>query len=170
MEGEAITHLLARTTIASDCWTTFAVRNDETPAMDTETNERPIPMEQKEESECMKFNFLACPLAVYRDNTFMEPGEVNEALTGAMVEVFFAIRHYYLCDKKFDTFQADIQQIKDRQTRWINYFFRFKRRNARERPLDVIDSTSTGKDEGRAEKRARSERFSHSGVQIERFI
>jgi hypothetical protein len=44
----------------------------------------------------MKFDFIACPLAVYCDNTFVEPGEVNEALTGAMVEVSFAIRHYYL--------------------------------------------------------------------------
>jgi hypothetical protein len=42
----------------------------------------------------------------------VEPGDVNEALQGAIVEVFFAIRHYYLRDKKLDTFQAGIQRIK----------------------------------------------------------
>jgi hypothetical protein len=26
--------------------------------------------------------------------------------------VYFAIRHFYMGDKKFDTFRADIQQIK----------------------------------------------------------
>jgi len=33
-------------------------------------------------------------------------------LAGAVVEVFFTMRHYYLHDKKFDTFQGEIQQIK----------------------------------------------------------
>ncbi|KAJ8594194.1 hypothetical protein M405DRAFT_838688 [Rhizopogon salebrosus TDB-379] len=66
-----------------------------------------------------------------RDNTFVEPGDVNEALTGAMVEVFFAIKHYYMRDKKFDTFQADIQQIQI-----VKLVSWFKRPNAREGPLD----------------------------------
>jgi hypothetical protein len=37
-----------------------------------------------------------------------------------MVEVFFAIGHYYLHDKKFDTFQADIPVKEDRQTGRLN--------------------------------------------------
>jgi hypothetical protein len=91
-----------------------------------------------------------------------------------MVEVFFAVRHYYLCDKKFNTFQADIQQIKIVKPGGAITSSGFKRHNAREGLLDVIDSTSTGKDEeeGKAKKRARSlvtiytkEQFSHSGVQ-----
>jgi hypothetical protein len=49
---------------------------------------------------------------VYRDNVFVEPVNVNEALTDAMVEVYFMIRHFYIREKKFDTFQADIQQTE----------------------------------------------------------
>ena len=60
----------------------------------------------------MKFDVIACPLRVYRDKVFVEPGDVNEALMGAVVEVFFTMRHYYLGNKKFDTFQGEIQQIE----------------------------------------------------------
>jgi hypothetical protein len=33
----------------------------------------------------MKCDFIACPLGVYRDITFMEPENVNETLRCAMV-------------------------------------------------------------------------------------
>ncbi|KAJ8585277.1 hypothetical protein M405DRAFT_911902 [Rhizopogon salebrosus TDB-379] len=72
-----------------------------------------IPAKHKAEFESMKFENMACrPLRVYHDNVFVEPGNVNEALTDAMVDVYFTIRHFYMREKKFDTFQADIQQIK----------------------------------------------------------
>ncbi|KAJ8594741.1 hypothetical protein M405DRAFT_459344 [Rhizopogon salebrosus TDB-379] len=77
-----------------------------------------------------------------------------------MIEVFFAVRHYYLRDKKFDMFQTDIQQIKIVKLGGSITSSGFKRRNARKGLLNVIDSTSTGKDneEGRTEKRVRSDR------------
>jgi hypothetical protein len=40
----------------------------------------------------IKFDFMACPFGVYRNKAFVEPGGVNEALKGTIVEVFFAIR------------------------------------------------------------------------------
>jgi hypothetical protein len=69
------------------------------------------------------------PPGVYRDTASVEPGDVNEALQGAIIEVFFAIRHYYLRDKKFDTFQAGIQQIKIIKPGASIAAFGFKRRN-----------------------------------------
>jgi hypothetical protein len=98
---------------------------------------------------------LACPLRVYRDKTFVEPREVIEALTGAVVDVYFGISHYYLRDKKFDTFQAEMQQIRIVKPGGSSATSGFKRRNAREGPLDVMKVTSTNgkdKEEGRAEK------------------
>jgi hypothetical protein len=80
--------------------------------MDTETEEWPIPVKHKAGFESMKFENMACPLRVYRDNVFVEPGNVNEPLTDAMVEAYFTIRHFYMREKKFDIFRADIQQIK----------------------------------------------------------
>jgi hypothetical protein len=52
----------------------------------------------------MRFDFIAYPLRVYQDKTFVEQKDVIEALTGAVVEVYFGIRHYYLCNTKFDMF------------------------------------------------------------------
>jgi len=125
--------------------------------MDAETEKQPIPSKHKEEFESMKFDFMACPLGVYRDKVFVEPG-VNEALT--VVEVFFTMRHYYLRDKKFDTFQGEIQQIKIVKLGGSIATSGIKRLSAREGPWEVIKiSSTTGKDkeDGRAEKRMRSD-------------
>jgi len=70
------------------------------------------------------------------------------------------MRHYYLRDKKFDTFQGEIQQIKMVKPGGSIATSGIKRRNAHEGPWDVIKiSSMTGKDEeeGRAEKRMRSD-------------
>jgi hypothetical protein len=127
--------------------------------MDTETEEWPIPTKHKAEFESMKFENMACPLRVYRDNIFVEPGDVNEALTGAMVEVYFTIRHFYMREKKFDTFQADIQQIKIVKPGASIATLGFKRGNARDGPLEIVNTAGTGKDkeERRSDKRARAD-------------
>ncbi|KAJ8580754.1 hypothetical protein M405DRAFT_833766 [Rhizopogon salebrosus TDB-379] len=74
--------------------------------------------------------------------------------------MFFSIRHYYLRDKKFDTFQADMQQIKIIKPGASIASSGFKRRNARDGPLDVvaIGGASKGEDKecGRAAKKVRS--------------
>jgi len=78
---------------------------------------------------------------------------------GAVVEVFFTMRHYYLRDKKFDTFQGEIQQIRVAKLGGSIATSGIKQRHAREGPWDVMKiSFTTGKDkeEGRDEKRMRS--------------
>jgi len=67
--------------------------------MDAEIDNGPIPMKHRDEFDLMKLNYEASPLRLYRGNSLVEPAEVNDALTGAVVEVFFVIRHYYLRDK-----------------------------------------------------------------------
>jgi hypothetical protein len=110
--------------------------------MYTETEKWPIPVKHKEE-----FDFMACPLGVYRDTAFVEPSEVSETLEGAFVEAVFAIRHYYLRGKKFDPYQADIQQIKVIEPGASIAASGFKWRNAREGPSGVMIGASTvGKD------------------------
>ncbi|KAJ8597223.1 hypothetical protein M405DRAFT_586448 [Rhizopogon salebrosus TDB-379] len=111
---------------------------EQTPVMDSKTQRWPIPAKHKEEFDSIKFDFMACPLGVYRETAFVEPGDVNDALQGAIVEMFFSIRHYYLRDKKFDTFQADMQQIKIIKPGASIASSGFKRRNARDGPLDVM--------------------------------
>ena len=41
--------------------------------MDSETEKWPIPTKHRDEFDSMKFDFMACPLRVYRDKTFVEP-------------------------------------------------------------------------------------------------
>jgi hypothetical protein len=144
---------------ACDSRSTIDGSIDRTPVTNTETEKWPIPVKHKEEFESMKFNFMACPLGVYRDTAFVEPSEVNEALEGAFEEVILAIKHYYLRRKKFDTFQADILQIKIIESGTSIAASSFKRRNAREGPLGVMIGASTvgqDKEGGRAVKRVRS--------------
>jgi hypothetical protein len=128
--------------------------------MDTETEEWPIPAKHKAEFESMKFENMACPLRVYRDNVFVEPGNMNEALTDAMVEVYFTIRHFYMREKRSDTFQADNQQIKIVKPGASIATSGFKRRNARDGPLEIVKTAGmTGKDkeERMSDKRARTD-------------
>jgi hypothetical protein len=65
-----------------------------------------------------------------------------------------------LRDKKFDTFGADIQQIKILKPGLSVTRSRFKRRNAREGPFDIIGTASSsahakGDESGRTEKRSK---------------
>jgi hypothetical protein len=68
------------------------------------------------------------------------------------------MKHCYLRDKKFDTFQAEIQQIGIVKPGSSIATSGFKRCNAREGPLDVIKVGLTNggdKEDARAEKRQR---------------
>jgi len=57
----------------------------------------------------------AQPLPVYKDNTYIEPRAVNNALKGALVEVHFCIQHYRIKNKDAaktsDSFSGQVQQI-----------------------------------------------------------
>jgi hypothetical protein len=105
---------------------------------------------------------MACPLGVYQETAFVELGDVNDALQSAIVEMFFSIRHYYLRDKKFDTFQADMQQINIIKPGASIASSGFKRRNARDGPLDVVAMGGVSKGEDKecekAAKKVRSGR------------
>ena len=130
------------------------------PVMDTETENWPIPTNHRDEFDLIKLNYEASPLRLYRGNSLVEPADVNDALTGALVEVFFVVRHYYLRDKKFDTFGADIQQIKILKPGLSVGRSGFKRRNARDGPFEVVrTATSSAQAKGgeseQAEKRAK---------------
>ncbi|KAJ8585237.1 hypothetical protein M405DRAFT_825438 [Rhizopogon salebrosus TDB-379] len=74
--------------------------------------------------------------------------------------MFFSIRHHYPRDNKFDTFQADMQQIKIIKSSASIASSGFKRRNVRDGPLDVVamGGASKGEDKecGRVAKKVRS--------------
>ncbi|OAX31895.1 hypothetical protein K503DRAFT_860572 [Rhizopogon vinicolor AM-OR11-026] len=94
-------------------------------------------------------------LKLYRGDSLVEPGHVDDALTGAVEQVFFVICHYYLRDKKFDTFCAGIQQIKILKPGSSITCSGFNRRNACEGPFDIVKPASSyakNDEAGRAEE------------------
>jgi hypothetical protein len=128
--------------------------------MDEETEIWPIPAKHRDEFDEIKLNYEASPLRLYRGNSLVEPADVNDALTGAVVQVFFMIRHYYLRNKKFDTFGADIQQIKLLKPGTSIARSGYKRRNARDGPFEIMNTASSsahakGDGSERAEKRSK---------------
>jgi hypothetical protein len=136
------------------------MRRQKMPMMDTETEEWPIPAKHKAGFKSMKFENMAWPLRVYHDNVFVEPRNMNEAWTDAMVEVYFTIRHFYVCKKKFDAFQADIQQIEIVKLGASIATSGFKRRNTRDGPLEIVKMagmTGNDKEERKSDKRARTD-------------
>ncbi|OAX34823.1 hypothetical protein K503DRAFT_803276 [Rhizopogon vinicolor AM-OR11-026] len=60
---------------------------DSSSVMDAETENWPIPMKHRHEFEVVKFNYEASSLRLYRGNSLVEPGDVNDALTGAIIQV-----------------------------------------------------------------------------------
>jgi len=117
-------------------------------------------MKHRDEFDLMKLSYEASPLRLYRGTSLVEPADVIGALTGAVVEVFFVIRHYYLRDKKFDTFGADIQRIKILKPGSAVARSGFKWRKAREGPFDIVGVASSSAHaetggSGRAEKRSK---------------
>jgi hypothetical protein len=72
----------------------------------------------------------------------------------------FTIRHFHIREKKFDTFQADIQQIEIVKPGASIVMSGFKQRNARDGPLEIVKTVGTtgnDKEERRSDKRARTD-------------
>jgi hypothetical protein len=90
--------------------------------------------------DLVKLSYEASPLRLYRRNSLVESGDVNDTLTGAVVQVFFVIRHCYLRDKKIDTFRTDIQQIKILKPGSSIACSGFKRRSARAKDRLTLSS------------------------------
>jgi hypothetical protein len=77
--------------------------------MDEETENWEILEEFAKEFEGIKYHYRAQRLPVYYEDVLIQPGEVNEALNGAIVEVEFTMRHWQIQD--YDSFQATSQKI-----------------------------------------------------------
>ncbi|OAX32670.1 hypothetical protein K503DRAFT_776434 [Rhizopogon vinicolor AM-OR11-026] len=128
--------------------------------MDKQTENWPIPVKHRDEFDEIKLNYEASPLRLHHGCSLVEPVDVNDALTGAVVQVFFVMRHYYLRNKKFDTFGADIQQIKLLKPGTSIAHSVYKRRNAHDGLFEIMNTASSsahvkGDGSGRAEKRSK---------------
>lgn len=77
--------------------------------MDQETENWEMPEEFAKEFEGIKYHYRAERLPVYYEDVLIQPGQVNEVLNGAIVEVEFTMRHWRIQD--YDSFQATPHKI-----------------------------------------------------------
>ncbi|KAF8256856.1 hypothetical protein EI94DRAFT_169247 [Lactarius quietus] len=106
-------------------------------AVDDETEHWPVPPRLREELNKIKFEYRAVPLAVYVNDTFIEPANVNNAIKGALVELHFELHHFAIRKKAQDSFNATIEQIIVLRPGEACPVTAYKRKNPRDGPIRV---------------------------------
>jgi len=106
-------------------------------AVDDETEHWPVPPRLREELNKIKFEYRAVPLAVYVNDTFIEPADVNNAIKGALVELHFELHHFAIRKKAQDSFNATIEQIIVLRPGEARPVTAYKRKNPRDGPIRV---------------------------------
>ena len=74
----------------------------------------PVPADMKDELRALAATHRVQPLAVYKDEQYIQPEAVNAALKYALVEVHFTLKHFCICKreaKPLDSFTGEVQQI-----------------------------------------------------------
>jgi hypothetical protein len=79
--------------------------------VDEETERWPVRPEFRGDLDGIKYKFEAVPLPVYIDEQFVEPTNVSQMLSGALVEINFELRHFCIQKIREDSFNSYIEQI-----------------------------------------------------------
>jgi hypothetical protein len=108
---------------------------DGSEALDDRTEHWPIKASLQDALNRIKYQFKAVPLPVYVDDRFIKPVDVYEVLKGALVEVQFELHHYRIQKKKFDSFNATVQQVLVLKPGVARPATAFKRHNVEEGPV-----------------------------------
>lgn len=108
--------------------------------VDEETDLWPVPPHLAKELDRIKYNFIANPLPIYKDEEFVGPAAVEKCLSGALVEVTFNLEHYAIFKQNeaaHDTFDADILQINILKDGDDTPLSAFKLHNVHEGPVKL---------------------------------
>ena len=101
--------------------------------LDEETKKWPISDGFKDQFDAIKFMYKASLLAIYKDESFIEPLLANSALKNSLVKVHFNIHHYCIGD--YDTFAAIPLQILILKDAPCSSSSPYKWKNVREGPI-----------------------------------
>lgn len=80
-------------------------------------------------------SFEAHPLHVFVGNRFIEVGDVNDVICGALVEIHCELHHYHIHADNRDSYNGIIQQILVLQPGKPRALNAYKRKNVREGPI-----------------------------------
>jgi hypothetical protein len=102
--------------------------------VDEETDKWPVQPELQKEFDDMKPSYKVCRLPVFQNGQLVDPPDVTKALTNALAEVHFRIKHYRINRQEgaYDSFSGLVEQvivIKDGKPKPPNAY---KRKNMRE--------------------------------------
>ena len=106
-----------------------------TEQVDHETEHWPVSADLRKELDDVKYEFRAVPLRVYVGDRFVEPIEVNDTIRGALVEVHYELRHFFIATDSYDSFNATIEQILVLQPGEAPPDTPYKRKNVRDGPI-----------------------------------
>ena len=118
--------------------------------VDHETEHWPVSADLRKELDALKYDFRAVPLRVYVGDRFVEPVDVNDTIRGALVEVHFELRHFFIAPDSYDSFNATIEQILVLQPGEAPPDTPYKRKNVRDGPIRLNPTP------------AQQQRFQHS--------
>ena len=80
--------------------------------MDPITQNWPIPNKYHTAFDDIKDNYNAIPLRVFRNGEAVQMADIEKAIAGVLVEVQFELRHFAITTKKFDSFNASLEQMQ----------------------------------------------------------
>ena len=103
--------------------------------IDAETENWPVPLDLRTDLDNIKNAYQAIPMPVFVKDKFVELADVEETITGALVEIHFEFRHYHIKSKEQDSFNATVQQILVLQPGTIRPSTPYKRKSVREGPI-----------------------------------
>jgi hypothetical protein len=105
--------------------------------VDDETERWPVPDHLHGDLDDIKRTYQATPLHVFSRDTFVEVGNVNDIIRGALIEMHFELYHYNIRGKDQDSFNAQIQQIIVLQPGKLRPITAYKQKNVRDGPIRV---------------------------------
>ena len=103
--------------------------------VDEETENWPVLPDFRTDLDVLKHNFEACPLPVFTHGHFVEPQEVTNRLSGALVEIRFSLTQCFIRNKNHHSFTATVNHIVILQPGAAPHVSVYKRFNPRDGPL-----------------------------------
>jgi hypothetical protein len=105
--------------------------------VDDRTEHWPVKLALCEDLDKIKFVFEAGLLPVYIDDQFVQLINVQDMLKGALVEVYFELRHFGFAKKKEDSFNATVEQVLILQPGTVHPATAFNRKNVKDSPVHI---------------------------------
>ena len=110
--------------------------------IDHDTEKWPVPVDLRSDLDKIKWAYRATPLRVFAKDAFVEVLNVNNMISGALVEMHFELYHYCIRATEQDSFNARIQQILVLQPGKPRPITTYKRKNVRDGPIHLNQAMS----------------------------